>query len=149
AFARPGIAQPGCDPGEHAAPGPSAAAAPGDRRGRAAGVRRYHEGAAGDAAVAAAEFRDAGDVAVRRCRARCLRGRCGCRAADRADRPAAGHPAGTHRIAIRTRGVNAVSATMLQLDAIRVGYPTANGFHTVVDDLSLSLPPGGIGCLLG
>ncbi len=38
---------------------------------------------------------------------------------------------------------------MLQLDAIRVGYPTAEGFHVVVDDLSLSLPAGGIGCLLG
>lgn len=38
---------------------------------------------------------------------------------------------------------------MLQLDAIRVGYPTVDGFHVVVDDLSLSLPAGGIGCLLG
>ena len=38
---------------------------------------------------------------------------------------------------------------MLQLDAIRVGYPTVDGFHVVVDDLSLALPAGGIGCLLG
>lgn len=42
-----------------------------------------------------------------------------------------------------------MTATMLQLDAIRVGYPVARGFHTVVDDLSLALPAGGIGCLLG
>jgi iron(III) transport system ATP-binding protein len=39
--------------------------------------------------------------------------------------------------------------TMLQLDAIRVGYPAAGGFHVVVDALSLALPAGGIGCLLG
>lgn len=38
---------------------------------------------------------------------------------------------------------------MLQLDAIRVGYPTVDGVHVVVDDLSLALPAGGIGCLLG
>ncbi|MCR6662582.1 MAG: ABC transporter ATP-binding protein [Luteimonas sp.] len=38
---------------------------------------------------------------------------------------------------------------MLQLDAIRVGYPTMQGFHVVVDELSLALPAGGIGCLLG
>lgn len=43
----------------------------------------------------------------------------------------------------------AVSGSMLQLDAIRVGYPTMQGFHVVVDELSLALPAGGIGCLLG
>jgi iron(III) transport system ATP-binding protein len=42
-----------------------------------------------------------------------------------------------------------MSGIMLQLDAIRVGYPTVDGFHVVVDELSLSLPAGGIGCLLG
>src|SRR5690606_1441145 len=94
-------------------------------------------------------LRNIGDMAVRGRRARCLRRWCGRRAADRFDRPAAGHPVGAHRTEIRTRGVNAVTATMLQLDAIRVGYPTAQGFNTVVDDLSLALPAGGIGCLLG
>ncbi|TWT18719.1 ABC transporter ATP-binding protein [Luteimonas marina] len=38
---------------------------------------------------------------------------------------------------------------MLQLEEIRVGYPVAGGLRTVVDALSLSLPAGGIGCLLG
>lgn len=42
-----------------------------------------------------------------------------------------------------------MNGAMLQLEDIRVGYPAAGGFRTVVDALSLSLPAGGIGCLLG
>ena len=39
--------------------------------------------------------------------------------------------------------------TMLELDAIRVGYPAQGGLHVVVDTLSLQLQAGEIGCLLG
>ena len=42
-----------------------------------------------------------------------------------------------------------MNGSMLQIDAIRVGYPTAHGFHVVVDGLSLALSAGDIGCLLG
>ncbi len=42
-----------------------------------------------------------------------------------------------------------MSGAMLQLEGIRVGYPVAGGLRVVVDALSLSLPAGGIGCLLG
>lgn len=38
---------------------------------------------------------------------------------------------------------------LLDIDHIRLGYDTADGHHTVVDDLSLTLPAGHIGCLLG
>ncbi len=41
------------------------------------------------------------------------------------------------------------NGAMLDIDGIRVGYPAAGGFRTVVDALSLQLPAGGIGCLLG
>ncbi|MDQ3494869.1 MAG: ABC transporter ATP-binding protein [Pseudomonadota bacterium] len=37
----------------------------------------------------------------------------------------------------------------LQLDDIRVGYPVAGGMRSVVEGLSLALPHGEIGCLLG
>ncbi len=37
----------------------------------------------------------------------------------------------------------------LQLDDIRVGYPVAGGMRSVVEGLSLALPQGDIGCLLG
>ena len=37
----------------------------------------------------------------------------------------------------------------LQLERIGLGYPSAGGFHTVVDDLSLTLARGEIGCLVG
>jgi iron(III) transport system ATP-binding protein len=37
----------------------------------------------------------------------------------------------------------------LQLRGIRAGYPSADGFLTVLDDLSLTLERGQIGCLLG
>jgi iron(III) transport system ATP-binding protein len=37
----------------------------------------------------------------------------------------------------------------LQLDGIHVGYPVAGGMRSVVEDLSLALPQGDIGCLLG
>ena len=38
---------------------------------------------------------------------------------------------------------------MLEIDNIRVGYQTRSGQRVVVQDLSLSLAPGEIGCLLG
>ncbi|MGI8561914.1 MAG: ABC transporter ATP-binding protein [Luteimonas sp.] len=38
---------------------------------------------------------------------------------------------------------------VLQVEGIRVGYPAAGGMRTVVDGLSLALPQGDIGCLLG
>jgi iron(III) transport system ATP-binding protein len=38
---------------------------------------------------------------------------------------------------------------VLQVEGIRVGYPSAGGMRTVVDGLSLALPQGDIGCLLG
>ncbi len=37
----------------------------------------------------------------------------------------------------------------LQLDDIRVGYPVAGGMRSVVEGLSLALPQGDVGCLLG
>ena len=37
----------------------------------------------------------------------------------------------------------------LHLDTIRLAYDTPRGPHTVVDDFSLLLAPGDIGCLLG
>ncbi|VWX62006.1 Iron(III) transport system ATP-binding protein [Burkholderiales bacterium 8X] len=37
----------------------------------------------------------------------------------------------------------------LTLDAIRIAYPGSQGLHTVVNDLSLRLQGGEIGCLLG
>lgn len=37
----------------------------------------------------------------------------------------------------------------LQLQGLHIGYPGAGGFKTVVDDLSLQLARGQIGCLLG
>ncbi|MEZ0472139.1 ABC transporter ATP-binding protein [Luteimonas salinilitoris] len=39
--------------------------------------------------------------------------------------------------------------SLLQLERIRVGYPASGGLHVVVDDLSLALRAGEIGCLLG
>ncbi len=40
-------------------------------------------------------------------------------------------------------------ADLLELDHIRLGYDTPQGLKTIIDDLSLSLPAGHIGCLLG
>jgi len=40
-------------------------------------------------------------------------------------------------------------ADLLELDHIRLGYDTAQGLRPVVHDLSLALPAGHIGCLLG
>jgi iron(III) transport system ATP-binding protein len=37
----------------------------------------------------------------------------------------------------------------LQLDGVRLAYDGARGLHTVVDDFSLALDAGRIGCLLG
>ncbi|MDM0111920.1 ABC transporter ATP-binding protein [Variovorax sp. J22R133] len=37
----------------------------------------------------------------------------------------------------------------LQLDSVRVDYEGARGLHTAVEDFSLSLAAGNIGCLLG
>jgi len=42
-----------------------------------------------------------------------------------------------------------MSGPMLQLDQIQVGYAVDGGVRTVLDALSLSLPAGDIGCLLG
>ena len=41
-----------------------------------------------------------------------------------------------------------MSAT-LQLDGVRIAYDGARGLHTAVDDFSLALEAGRIGCLLG
>ncbi|NZA28108.1 ABC transporter ATP-binding protein [Luteimonas sp. SJ-92] len=38
---------------------------------------------------------------------------------------------------------------LLELERIRVGYPAPGGLHVVVDELSLALRQGEIGCLLG
>lgn len=40
-------------------------------------------------------------------------------------------------------------ADLLELDRIRLAYDTPQGLRTVVQDLSLTLPAGHIGCLLG
>ncbi|CAM4171934.1 ABC transporter [Bordetella tumbae] len=40
-------------------------------------------------------------------------------------------------------------ADLLELDRIRLAYDTPQGLRTVVQDLSLALPAGHIGCLLG
>ena len=40
-------------------------------------------------------------------------------------------------------------SAVLQVEGIRVGYPVAGGMRMVVDGLSLALPQGDIGCLLG
>jgi iron(III) transport system ATP-binding protein len=42
-----------------------------------------------------------------------------------------------------------VSAALLDIDGICVGYPARGGMRVVVDALSLALEEGGIGCLLG
>lgn len=42
-----------------------------------------------------------------------------------------------------------MSRSMLEIEGIRAGYPTAGGLRVVVDGLSLSLQAGEIGCLLG
>src|SRR3546814_20950082 len=104
--------------------------------------------AVGDAAAAADRLRDAGDLAVRRGFARHLRGGRGGRADDRAGRPAAGGAAGAYRGALRT-GADGVSAPLLDIDGIEVGYPAPGGLQVVVDALSLALDEGAIGCLLG
>src|SRR5690606_29069503 len=92
-------------------------------------------------------------LAVRRRRARRLRGWRGGRAADRAGRPAAGDSARADRARVRTRGGGAVNgdaqAPMLELRGIRVAYPAPGGPRVVVDGLSLALGRGAIGCLLG
>src|SRR5690606_27371571 len=153
ALARPGRARPGQRARRGAAARAPAAAAPGAGRGRAAGVRRRDEGTARDPAAATAEFRNPGHLAVRRRRARRLRGRRGGRAADRAGRAAAGDPAGAHRPGVRTRGGDAMSGSgagaMLDVRDIRVAYPTPAGPRVVVDGLSLALVRGEVGCLLG
>src|SRR5690606_21328269 len=148
-LAGPGRARPGARARGHAATRPPAAAAPGAGRGRTAGVRGCDEGAAGDPAAAAAEFRNAGHVVVRGRGPRRLRGRGGRRAADRAGRAAAGDPAGAHRPDLRARGHGAMSAQMLAVREIRVSCPAAAGPRVVVDGLSLALARGEIGCLLG
>ncbi len=61
-----GVAHTGLRPDAHGNARPSAAAPAIARRGGAAGVRGLHEGAAGDAAAAASQLRDAGDAALRR-----------------------------------------------------------------------------------
>ena len=42
-----------------------------------------------------------------------------------------------------------MSDALLDIDGIRVGYPAPGGTRVVVDALSLALPAGAIGCLLG
>ena len=63
-----------------------AAAAAGARGGGAAGLRRFDEGVAGDAAAASLQLRDAGDVRLRLRRARAVRAGCARRPHDRARR---------------------------------------------------------------
>src|SRR3546814_20110901 len=104
--------------------------------------------AVGDAAAAADRLRDAGDLAVRRGFARHLRGGRGGRADDRAGRPAAGGAAGAHRGALRP-GADGVSAPLLDIDGIEVGYPAPGGLRVVVVALSRALDGGANGCLLG
>ncbi|MDH5823339.1 ABC transporter ATP-binding protein [Luteimonas sp. RD2P54] len=41
------------------------------------------------------------------------------------------------------------AAPLLALERVRVGYPAPGGLHVVVDELSLALRQGEIGCLLG
>ena len=69
AILRPGGAQPRPDRHRHLPACASAAVQGRAGRRRAAGVRRLHEGAAGDPAAAPAQCRDAGDASLRRGRA--------------------------------------------------------------------------------
>src|SRR5690606_32873863 len=78
-----------------------------------------------------------------------LRGGRGGGIVDRRRRPAAGGAAGAHRRALWT-GEDDVSDALLEIAGIRVGYPVPGAAaRVVVDDLSMSLAPGDIGCLLG
>ena len=56
--------------------------------------------------------------------------------------------AGAHAARARCRDSTRMTAA-LQLEAVRLAYEGARGLHTVVDDFSLSLDAGRIGCLLG
>src|SRR5690606_29965610 len=135
--------------GRDPAPGAPAAAAPGAGRRRAAGVRGRDEGTAGDAVAAAAGVRDARHLALRRSLARHLRGRRGGGADDRAGRAASGGAARAYRRALWP-GADGVSAPLLDIQDVEVGYPApGGGVRVVVDALSLQLEEGEIGCLLG